>query len=414
MTLAFEGVRMIDFTQIEQGPAGTQVLADFGADVIKVERIDVGEMGRTKPDLNGVGLFFMANNRNKRSISIDIRTPEGKEIIYKMAETSDIVASNFRPGVMDRIGFGFDKFQEINQRIIWAVASGYGQTGPYEKRAGQDLLAQALGGLIAMTGERDAPPTTAGTWIADYLGAMMLAQGIMIALAAREHTGRGQIVDTNLLNGMIASHIQENAVVLNSDLRYPRSERGGGHSGAGPLYGVYECNDGNYYALMGGFINDSLSRVSDALDIQPSLDVDPQFKDVDLRSGYSAELRAALEKAFKKFTRSEVEERFDRVNLPPGSVYDIEEMFEDPQVVHNDMIVETEHPVYGLVKLTGFPMKLSDTPATMRIAPPTVGEHNEEVLGELGYSEGQIRDLQTAGVVGSENIKREKETAAAD
>ncbi len=124
MTLAFEGIRMIDFTQIEQGPAGTQVLADFGADVIKVERIDVGEMGRGKPDINGVGLFFMANNRNKRSISIDIRKPEGKEIIYKMAETSDIVASNFRPGVMDRIGFGFEKFQEINPRIIWAVASG--------------------------------------------------------------------------------------------------------------------------------------------------------------------------------------------------------------------------------------------------------------------------------------------------
>jgi formyl-CoA transferase len=356
----------------------------------------------------------MANNRNKRSISIDIRKPEGKEIIYKMAETSDIVASNFRPGVMDRIGFGFEKFQEINPRIIWAVASGYGQTGPYEKRAGQDLLAQALGGLIAMTGDRDGPPTTAGTWIADYLGAMMLAQGIMIALAAREHTGRGQVVDTNLLNGMVASHIQENAVVLNSDQRYPRAERGGGHSRSGPLYGIYECKDGNYYALMGGFINDSLSRVSDALAIQPSLDEDPRFKDVDLRSGYSPELRTALEEAFKKFTRSEVEERFDRVNLPPGSVYDIEEMFDDPQVVHNDMIVEAEHPVYGAVKLTGFPMKLSDTPATMRIAPPTVGEHNEQVLAQLGYTEGQIRDLQTAGVVGSENIQREKAAAAAD
>ncbi len=361
MTLPYAGIRLIDFTQLEQGPAGTQVLADFGADVIKVERLDIGEIGRRQmPQVNGLSFYFLADNRNKRSVSLDLRKPEAREIIYKLVKVSDIVASNFRPGVMDRLGLGYDELQEINPRLIWAAASGYGLTGPYEKRIGQDFLAQAMGGLMSMTGERDGPPTATGTWIADYLGAMLFAQGMMLALAAREKTGRGQIVDSNLLNGMIASHLQENAAVLNRDQKYPRPPRGGGHAGGGPLYAVYECKDGKYYALMGGLIDDGLARVSEALEIQPSLAADPRWKGVDLGSDDAWQLRPILEEAFKKFTRGEVEKRFAAHNLPPGLVYELDEVFQDPQVIHNDMVLETEHPVYGRVKLTGFPVKLSE------------------------------------------------------
>ena len=392
MTLPYDGIRVLDLTQLEQGPSGTQVLADFGADVIKIERIDLGEIGRRQlPQIRGTSLWFMANNRNKRSLSLDIAKPEAKEIVYRMVATSDVVASNFRPGVMERLGFGYHKLEEINPRIIWAAASGYGQSGPYQERIGQDLLAQAMGGLMAMTGEQDGPPVATGTYIADYLGAMAFAQGIMAALAAREKTNHGQMVDSNLLNIVIASHLQENAAVLNTGQEVPRPPPGVGHAGGGPLYAVYECKDGKHYALMGGLIDDGLDRVSRALAIQPSLAVKPRPKD----------MGETLRHAFKKFTRDEVERRF--CDLPPGSVYELGEVFEDPQVIHNDMVVEAEHPAYGRVKLTGFPVKLSHTPATLRMSPPTVGEQNEEVLQEFGYSVDEIRSLQRAEVVGCED-----------
>jgi formyl-CoA transferase len=259
---------------------------------------------------------------------------------------------------------------------------------------------------MSMTGHRDGPPTASGTFIGDYLGGMMIAQGIMAALAAREKTGRGQIVDTNLLSGVIASHLQENAAVLNTDVKFPRPAKGIGHSDSGPFYAVYECKDGKYYAVMCAFVDDSLGRVSRALDIQPPLTDDPRFENPTRWNENSPALRQLLEEAFKKFTRAEVEERFDGAGLPPGSVYEIDEVFNDPQVVHNEMVIEAEHPVYGTVKLTGFPVKLSDTPANLRRSPPTVGEHNEEVLRELGYTDTQIQELQAARVTGSENLIR--------
>ncbi|MQG69843.1 MAG: CoA transferase [SAR202 cluster bacterium] len=413
MTLPYEGIRVVDFTQVEQGPVGTQVLADFGADVIKVERIDVGDLGRGQnPQINGVSLYYMADNRNKRSLSLDTRKPEAKEIVYQMVKTADVVASNFRPGVMERMGFGYDQLKEINPRIIWSVSSGWGQTGPYQGRIGQDLIAQSLGGLMSLTGDRDGPPRAAGTFIADYLGGMMIAQGIMAALAAREKTGRGQVVETNLLDGVIASHLQENAAALNADWKFERAPKGIGHSDSGPFYAIYECKDGKHYTLMGAFVDDVLGRLSRALDIQPPLTDDPRFENPTRWNENSPALRSIMEVAFKKFTRAEVEERFDANGLPPGAVYDLQEVFEDPQVVHNDMVIEADHPVYGKVKLTGFPVKLSDTPANLRRSPPTVGEHNEEVLGELGYTDAQIKDLQASGVTGSENIKRADEATA--
>ncbi|MDP6513938.1 MAG: CaiB/BaiF CoA-transferase family protein, partial [SAR202 cluster bacterium] len=312
----------------------------------------------------------------------------------------------FRPGVMERLGFGYDKLKEINPRLIWAVASGYGQTGPYRDRIGQDLLAQAMGGLMAMTGERDGPPTATGTWIADYLGAMLFAQGIIVALAAREKTNQGQVVESSLLNTAIVSHLQENAAVLTLGTEFPRPPHGGGHAGSGPLYSVYECKDGKHFALMGGLVDDGLGRVSKALEIEPSLAEDPRYKGVDMRDDDAWIIEPVIRSAFKKFTRDEVEQRFSESGLPPGSVLELNELFQNPQVVHNDMVVEAEHPAYGRVKLTGFPVKLSDTPATLRKAPPTVGEQNEEVLQEFGYSADEIRTLQEVGVVGSENLTR--------
>jgi formyl-CoA transferase len=263
-----------------------------------------------------------------------------------------------------------------------------------------------------MTGDPEGLPTVTGTWIADYLGGMLFAQGIMAALAAREHTGRGQIVDSCLLNSVVASHLQESTGVLNTGQKYPRPPAGGGHAWSGPLYAVYECKDGKFWALMGGFVPDPLESISTALEIRPPLGKDPRFNDIDMTSDEAWVLRPLLEEAFMKFTRDEVEERFDEQNLPPGAVYEPDEVFDDPQVIHNDLVVETEHPSYGRVKMTGFPVKLSNTPATLRRAPPTVGEHNEDVMREFGYSDEEIRGFQEVGAVGSENLKRAHATAA--
>ena len=407
MTLPYQGVLILDFTQILQGPSGTQTLADFGAEVIKVERIDTGDIGRAQvPQVQGMSYHWMANNRNKRSLSLDLRSPDAREIIYRIAEQSDIAASNFRPGVMDRLGFGYQRLREINPRIIWAGASGYGMSGPYENRIGHDLLAQAMGGLMALTGQRDGPPMPSGTWIADFTGALLFAQGMMVALAAREQTGRGQIVDSNILDGAIASHQQENTVALNTGRKIQRPLPGSGHTDRGVLYAAFECKDNRYFALIGEFTENALDRVSKALDIHPSLSGDPRWKDLELGNDTSWVLRPVLEKAFKGFTRDELSKRFEEQGLAPGPVYELDEVFQDPQVLYNEMVVETEHPAYGPLKLTGFPVKLSETPASLRRPPPLVGEHNEEILREYGYSDDRIRALQKGGVVGSENPKR--------
>ena len=407
MTLPYEDIRIVDFTQVMQGPSATQVLADFGAEVIKIERIDTGDIGREQvPKIKGMSYHWMANNRNKQSLSLDLRKREAKSLIYWLAEGADIVASNFRPGVMERLGFGYDRLREINPRIIWAAASGYGMTGPYEDRIGHDYLAQAMGGLMSLTGERDGPPVASGTWIIDFIGAQLFAQGMMAALAARARTGMGQVVDSSILNGAIACHHQENAVVLNTGREITRPMPNGGHTERGPLYAVFECKDGRYFALASEFTPDAPEKISRALEIEPSLSEDPRWQGMDFGLDSSWAVRPILEEAFKKFTRDEVCERIQDQGLPPGPVYDLGEVFQDPQVIHNDMVVETEHPVYGRLKLTGFPVKLSMTPATLRRPPPTVGEHNEEVLEELGLSPEEIKALQDSGAIGSENLKR--------
>lgn len=246
MTSAYEGIRILDFTQLEQGPSATQVLADFGADVIKVERIDAGEIGRFQPPFlaDGYSPHWSATNRNKRSISVDVKSPEGRRLILDLAREADIVASNFRPGVMDRLGFGWDDLSAINPRVIVAYASGYGLSGPYTHRRGQDLAAQAISGLMALTGSAESGPVPIGTFMIDYVASMQFAQGMMIALAARERTGRGQVVDSNLLNAAVTTHLQEGTTYLNTGQRYPRPNEGIAHAHNTALYGYYEAADG--------------------------------------------------------------------------------------------------------------------------------------------------------------------------
>ena len=405
MTQPFEGVTILDFTQLEQGPSGTLMLADFGAEVIKVERIGSGEIGREQtPRHEGMSCHWAANNRNKLSISVDLKHPEGMRIIQRLAERSDIVASNFRPGVMERLGLGYEELSKRNERVICAYASGYGQSGPYRELRGQDLAAQALSGLMDLTGSQDGPPTPVGTFAIDYLAAMQFAIGMMAALAARERTGRGQMVDTCLLNAAIGLHHQEATAFLNTGQRYPRPPNGIAHAHNTPLYARYQCADGLWLVLIGEFyIDEPWRRTARALRLAEPQVSDPRLQTVAGLLEHSDEVSRLLKRAFLAITREEAIERLAAEDVLSAPVNDYPAVFADPQVHHNEMVIEAEHPTVGSYRMVGMPIKLSDTPATLRSAPPMVGEHNREVLERIGYEEDEVQRLRRDRVIGSEH-----------
>jgi len=405
MTDAFEGIRILDFTQLEQGPSATQIFGDFGADVIKIERIGTGEIGRRQfPTINDYSPHWSATNRNKRSISVDLKSPEGRALVLELARDADIVASNFRPGVMDKLGLGWDDLSAVNPRIIVGYASGYGQTGPYAQRRGQDLAAQAISGLMALTGAHDGPPTPSGTFMIDYLASMQFAQGMMIALAARERTGRGQVVDSCLLNAAVASHLQEGTTYLTHGQEYPRPTAGIAHAHNTALYGTYQCRDGKWYVLVGEFyIPRPWQQCATALGLPQDVVDDERFGDNDGLLAHTEETTRLIREASLLFDRDELLERFAEQDVLVAPVNDYEDVFQDPQVLHNEMVLEAEVPGAGAVKFVGMPVKLSDTPGRLRMVPPSLGQHNDEVLESAGLSAERIAELKAAGIIGGEH-----------
>jgi formyl-CoA transferase len=406
MTDAFEGIRILDFTQLEQGPSATQVLADFGAEVIKVERIDVGEIGRVHPPYlaGGYSPHWSATNRNKQSISVDLKSAGGRELIRELAAGADIVASNFRPGVMDRLGFGWTELSAVNPRIIVAYASGYGLTGPYAHRRGQDLAAQAISGLMALTGTSGGGPVPVGTFMIDYLASMQFAQGMMIALAARERTGRGQVVDSNLMNAAITSHLQEATTFLNTGQPFPRPAEGIAHAHNTALYGYYRAADGLWFTLIGEFyVDQPWQRAARACGLPDEQVHDPRFQTLDGLRTHTAETHALLAAAIAELPRAEALARFEAEDVLVAPVHEYAEVFDDPQVRHNGLILESEVDGVGPVRFVGPPVALSDTPARLRRVPPKVGQHTDEVLAAAGLSAERIAGLRAAGVIGREN-----------
>ncbi|WP_433174680.1 CaiB/BaiF CoA transferase family protein [Actinoallomurus sp. CA-150999] len=385
------GITIIDFTQVMMGPSCTQLLGDFGADVIKIERPETGDIARTTiPDPAGLdNPIFLSLNRNKRSVVIDTRTDEGRTIVYDLVHGADVVVSNFRAGVMDRIGFGYERLKEINPGVIWASGTGFGPEGPYRHKGGQDVLAQAYSGVMARRSP-GTPLTIYPTTLCDYTAGMHLVQGILLALLNRERTGEGQKVEVSLYDSMLAMQMQEATQRLNR-----------GHEinwASMPLTGVYETTDGAI-CMVGGFRENALHHISIALEMDEDLSLRPELATLEGQFEHRPELQRLFAEALAKGSTEHWIKRLEAENLLCAPVHDLEEALADEQTAVNEMIVEMEHPAAGRIRALNAPIHLSATPAEVRRVPPRLGEHGAEVLGELGYGPDAVALLKEKGAL---------------
>jgi len=392
--MALDGVRVLDFTQMMMGPWATQFLADMGAEVIKVERPGAGEWERGLRAagrlLGGQSPFFLAMNRNKKSLTLNLKDARAQDIILKLAATCDLVTENFRPGVLDRLGLGYDDLKRVNPSIVYVSGSGFGSGGPYARRPGQDLLIQAMSGLAAYGGRRDDPPTPCGSSVVDASTALLLAYSAMVALFHRERTGEGQKVEVNLFATAIALQCQEITAFLNSEGGFPRSEAGIGAAWLDAPFGIYRTAD-RWIALS----MMSLAELGEALDLPELADYDDAERAFTERDT----VKRLLEPALASRRAAEWLEILGSRGLWCAPVQDFADLENDPQVAHAGLIQTVPHPDGGEVRVVGLPMRFGRTPGAIRTGPPAVGQHTDEVLGELGYSADQLRALHEEGVV---------------
>ena len=401
--LPLAGIRIVDLTRAQQGPFATVMLSDLGADVIKVEEPGVGDHGRGvvgRRLTHGVNTYFLAHNRNKKSITADIRKPAGQEIVRRLCRSADVFVHNFRPGTLERVGLGYEDICQIQPAIIYACASGFGLKGPYAERPkskpGNDIIGQAMGGLMSMTGDERTGPIPAGAAIADQVGAMNLAYGIMVALFVRERTGQGQMVDSSLLGSQLALQCWE---ITDNLVNGPIGRKaGGGHPLVPALWNTFATSDG--HLVIGGVAPKRWSGFCRALGLE-AIEHDERFATPQARIDNQPELLRIVGEVFRTKTRAEWLERLAEVDAIAGPVYSYEEMANDPQVWANEYLVELDHPGADLekVRTVGVPVKLSKTPGRVQRHAPELGEHTHEVLVELGYAWEEIGQLHADNVI---------------
>ena len=389
------GVRVLDFTIFQQGPQATLVMADMGADVIKVEPPGFGDLGRVL-QMHGehrLSAYHLAHSRGKRSITIDLKTDGGKEVVRKLIPSADVLAHNFRPGIMEKLGFGYDDVRAINPRIIYGHASGWGNRGPKAQHPAFDIAAQARSGLMSMTGEVEGGPLPAGVAIADYIGAMNLAVAVIAALYARERTGVGQKIDTSLFGSAIASQAWE----LQTYIMGRRKRRAGrGHAYLPTIWRTFQTADG--WAVIGGVGDDRWPAFCAAVGM-PELEHDERFANGLGRAVNLEALYALLDDKFTSRTTAEwipILEAHDMICAP---VQDYEALTEDPQALANDYLLTVDHPTNGPTQIVGFPWQFSETPAQAAAAAPELGQHTEEILLDLGYTWEEIGALREANAI---------------
>ncbi|WP_258045845.1 CaiB/BaiF CoA transferase family protein [Leifsonia shinshuensis] len=390
--LPLSGITVIDFTQVFMGPSCTQMLGDFGADVIKVERPGVGDTSRNSmPDRDGKdNPIFLSINRNKRGIAIDTKKEEGRDALRELILSADVVVSNFRAGVMERMGFDYEELRTVNPRLIWASGTGFGPTGPHSDLGGQDVINQAYSGVMWRRSSDELPLSVYPTTLCDYTTGMHLFQGILLALRTRDATGEGQRVDVSMYDSMLHMQMQEASMQLNRGFEV--------NWGAMPLTGVFATTD-SAVCFVGGFSTDPLRRISAALEFEDDLTLRPEFATFEKQVQNRAELQNILALRCATNTTAHWTARLEAEGVLNAPVLTLADTLADPQTLVNGMIVEADHPVAGRFKMLNAPIHLSETPASVRRVAPRLGEHNVEVLREHGFDEQTIGRLQELGVL---------------
>ncbi len=404
MTMPLEGIRVLDWTIWQQGPVCSAMLGDLGAEVIKIEERGVGDPGRGILKASGVDLsdrpnfYFEANNRNKKSLALDLHKDEAREIVHKLAAKSDIFVQNFRHGVAGRLGLDYETLRRHNPKLIYASATGYGPEGPDSGEPSFDHLGLARSGIMLAAGEPGMPPLAIAGGIADQMGAIMLAYGVMAALVARERFGVGQQVDASHLGSMAMLQGLSLSMKLMMGFAMPRQPRA---SAGNPLWNHYRCRDDKWIALAMLQSDRYWADFCRALG-RADLAADERFTDAKLRAQNSAAVVEALDAAFARKTR---EEWIETLRRSEGDfiftvVNSVDDLPDDPQVRANDYIVDFEHPQHGKTQMVGIPVRLSETPGSVRAAAPEFGQHTEEVLIDLlGYDWDRLTELRKREVI---------------
>lgn len=401
MGLPLAGVRIVDMTQALAGPFGMRFLGDLGAEVIKVEVPGTGDMTRkfAGPSVKGESGYFLAINRNKKSVTLNLRSEKAKEILKALVKKSDVVCENFRPGTTKKMGLDYEVLKGINPRIIYCAVSGFGQTGPYRDRPAFDYIIQAVGGVMSVVGEPGRPPVHTGFPIADLDGGVFAALGILAALYGREKTGVGQFIDLSMLDMIISLWaFMGQFYLLAGDIPGPV---GSGHVTNVPL-GAYKARDGylvitctsqKFYENLAGVFSREVERYRD-------LPKDERFSTPSKRLENRRELERVINDALSAKDRAEWIKILDNADVPAAEINNVAQAFSDPQVLHRNMIVEFEHPLGGKIKTMGNPFKMSGIEKEVFNPPPLLGQHNEEIICSLlGYSKTDLEQFKKEGVI---------------
>ena len=395
MAAALDNIKVVDLTRTLAGPFCTMLLGDMGADVVKVEEPTAGDETRKwTPFWNGESCQFLTFNRNKRSLAVNLKEPEGVKIVRELAADADVMIESFRAGALERMGLGYEEINKMNPGVIYCSISGYGRTGPMADMPGYDLLIQAYSGLMSLTGDPDGLPLRVGFSLVDLFAGMMAYGTILTALRQRDQTGKGQWVESSLLDGQVATLSYHATGFMGTGVEPTRM--GSGHPSLVP-YQSFSSSDGHFII---GCANQGLwERLCHAIG-QTGMLEDPRFTTNTDRVEHRAECVGTLNEIFMQNTTDYWVGLIVGAGVPCGPINRVSEVVSNPQVLARNMISEVEHPNIPDLKFPSSPLKLTDSPATIRRVPPLLGQHNEEILGEAGYSPDKIADLRERGVIG--------------